>query len=153
MKRTIERFGVLVAMLCSSSAGAQAQPLYKSTMPDGSVIYSEKPVAGARRVETLAPPPASTGVELVKPEERERLEQRLKERAAESAKRERAIAAARRELERAQAALAAGKEPLPGERIGIAGGGTRLSEEYWERQKKLESAVEAARRKLDEAMR
>jgi len=33
------------------------------------------------------------------------------------------------------------------------GGASRLTDAYWERQKKLEEAVEAARKRLDEAQR
>jgi hypothetical protein len=45
----------------------------------------------------------------------------------------------------------ASKEPLPGERIGTAGGASRLTDEYWERQKKLDAAVERAQQELDKA--
>lgn len=56
------------------------------------------------------------------------------------------------ELQKAQSARELGVEPLPGERIGTAGGGSRLSEEYWQRQKRLEDDVERARKRLDEAI-
>jgi len=36
------------------------------------------------------------------------------------------------------------------ERSGTAGGGSRLSDEYWSRQKSLEAAVTEARKRLDE---
>jgi hypothetical protein len=54
-------------------------------------------------------------------------------------------------LKNAEAARAAGKEPLPGERVGTAGGASRLSEAYFDRQRKLEADVEKARRELDKA--
>jgi hypothetical protein len=53
-------------------------------------------------------------------------------------------------LERQQQAF----EPLPGERLGNVGGGTsRLTEEYFARQRAAAAAVEAARAELDEAYR
>ena len=36
---------------------AAAQVSYKSTMPDGKVIYGDKPVPGAAKVDKLKPPP------------------------------------------------------------------------------------------------
>ena len=55
-------------------------------------------------------------------------------------------------LQQAEAALQLGVEPQPGERLGIVGGGSRLSDEYWERQKRLEDEVEVARKGLDAAI-
>jgi hypothetical protein len=60
--------------------------------------------------------------------------------------------AAHTALQNAQSARELGVEPQPGERLGTAGGGSRLSEEYWERQKRLEDDVERARKRLDEAI-
>jgi hypothetical protein len=62
------------------------------------------------------------------------------------------LVAAHAVLQQAQAAREAGVEPQAGERIGTAGGHSRLSEGYWERQKQLEAGVELARRRLDEAV-
>jgi hypothetical protein len=45
-----------------------------------------------------------------------------------------------------------GVEPHPGERLGTVGGGNRLSDEYWEREKRLEDDVERARKRLDAAI-
>ena len=55
-------------------------------------------------------------------------------------------------LQTAEAARESGVEPLPGERLGIVGGGSRLSDEYWERQKRLQTDVEGARKRLDAAI-
>lgn len=145
----------LLLLLLLSMPLASAQGIFKSTMPDGRVIYGEKPVAGAAQVETLEPPPPTTGVLGLTPEERARAEQLARERAA-AATAARAKAAtveeARKQLREAEAAREAGREPLPTERIGLAGGGTRLTEAYHARQKKLEEAVQAARNRLSEAL-
>src|SRR5262249_26558870 len=50
-----------------------------------------------------------------------------------------------------EAKRVAGQEPLPGERLGTAGGASRLTDEYWQRQKGLDEAVEKARRELEGA--
>lgn len=139
--------------LLAYAAAASAQPVYKSTMPDGKVVYGEKPVAGAARVETIEPPPAKTGVTGLTPEEKARAEKLARERAAAAAaaaKSGNALDAARKALAQAEAARDSGKEPLPSERSGIAGGGSRLNQAYFERQKSLEAAVAAARKRLAE---
>ncbi len=63
------------------------------------------------------------------------------------------VRAAERYLAAAQATLEAGREPLPGERTGLAGGGSRLNATYWDRQRQLELAVADAQTRLDRARR
>jgi hypothetical protein len=143
----------LSALLLSSTA-ALAQPIVKSTMPDGRIIYGEKPVPGAARVETLEPLPPTSGFGGLTPEEKARaaqFEQQRAAAAAAAAQGERRLDEARRQLQQAEAALQAGKEPLPNERIGIAGGGSRLTEAYHVRQKSLEDSVIAARKRVIDA--
>ena len=64
---------------------------------------------------------------------------------------QRRLQAAYEQLKKAEAAREAGKEPLPGERLGTATGASRLTDEYWARQKSLEAAVEAARKQVEQA--
>jgi hypothetical protein len=61
------------------------------------------------------------------------------------------VQTAEADLRVAEADREAGIEPLPGERLGIVGRGTRLSEAYWRRQQILEEHVEAARQSLKTA--
>jgi hypothetical protein len=44
-------------------------------------------------------------------------------------------------------------EPLAGERLGNVGGHSRLTPDYFERQRALAAEVDAARARLDEAYR
>lgn len=137
-----------IASLVSCAAGAQT--LYKSTMPDGKVIYGDKPVPGAVKVEAPNVTPASKGIAPLTPQESQamkRLETDRLQREATGSQ----VSAAERALADAEAALAAGKEPREGERIGTAKGGSRLNEDYFQRVKALENAVENARRNLDVA--
>ena len=146
----------LAAGVCLISASAFAQTVYKSTMPDGRVVYGEKPVAGAARVETLEPVAPKAGIPGLTAEEKARAARMDRQRATAGAaanQSERELDDARRQLQQAEAAREAGKEPLPGERIGMAGGGSRLNEAYHARQKSLEDAVENARRRLGDAQR
>jgi hypothetical protein len=62
------------------------------------------------------------------------------------------VRAAQHNLAAAQAILEAGREPQPGERTGLARGGSRLNETYWGRQRQLETAVADAQARLDQAV-
>ena len=143
------RAPLLAFLLLSGSVGAQ--PVFKSVMPDGSVLYSEKPAAGAKRVDKLDPPPPSSGITGLTADEKARAEQLSRQRATSAAadeKTRQAVGEAEKLLARARAAQESGKEPLPGERTGIAGGGTRLTDAYLVRQKALAEAVAAAEKNL-----
>jgi hypothetical protein len=63
------------------------------------------------------------------------------------------VLAAQASLKRAEEAQKAGVEPRPGERIGTAAGGTRFTDEYLERQKRLEEEVAHERMRVDEALK
>lgn len=136
----------LTFLLAASAAGAQT--MYKSTMPDGRVVYGEKPAAGAQRVETIDPPPPQSGIRMYSPEERKGLDERMKKRRAAETAAQRELEQAQNHLREAEAARGAGKDPLPEERAGPGGG---LTEGYGLRQKKLEQAVEFARKRLEKA--
>lgn len=146
---------VAASLLLVTALVAEAQVARKYVTPDGKIIYSDKPVPGAREVGEVAPPPK------VDPEGRSKTEQAAQtdaQRAAEAEKRAQEVSAredqiqtAEKQLENARNALANGKEPLPGERIGTAGGASRLTDAYYERQKANERAVEQAQEQLDAA--
>jgi cytoskeletal protein RodZ len=141
---------LIVALLVAASTGAAAQTLYKSTMPDGRIVYSEKPVPGAKRVDTVEPPPAQTGTTTITPQEKARVQQPANGAAPQQST---ALDDARRQLKQAEAARESGQEPLPGERVGTAGGVSRLTEAYHARQKGLELAAQAARQRVQELER
>lgn len=149
------RSACLVAVLLVVAVGSVgAQTIRKYVTPDGRTIYSDVPVPGAREVGEVAPP------RQVDPESRRRAQesaqsgaeraQELSQQRAESQEQRERIRAAERQLEEARARLANGKEPLPSERIGTAGGASRLNEAYFERQRANQQAVEEAQKRLDE---
>lgn len=147
MTAPILRAAAFAILVWATSSWAQV--IYKSTMPDGRVIYGAEPAPGAKRVETLKPPAENTGVRPVGPKDEAAAQQGDLQREQQAA-RQNEIQQAEEALRDAEAALTAGKEPLPGERLGTAGGASRLSDEYWARQKGLEAAVAQARKRLDE---
>jgi hypothetical protein len=148
MNRFLKSACFLFAALLAQPAVAQV--LYKSTMPDGRVVYGDKPAPDAVKVEETRPDIKKGGIGGVTPREQEALRDLEKSRAQREAGADK-VQSAEQALRNAEAARAAGKDPLPGERAGTAGGGSRLSEAYFDRQRKLEEAVEKARRELDAA--
>lgn len=150
---------LLMACLAAMPAMTLAQSIYKVQMPDGSILFTDTPPADAKVLEERAakssrpptmpaartagatstrsvqmmqggPPPGSRG-------------------AIEAASIN--IQAAERDLAVAKRALETGREPLPGERLGLKGGGSRLSPEYDDRIRALEQAVTEAESKVKRA--
>ena len=145
----------MAALLAMSTVAAQdAEVIYRSVAPDGEVSYSYKPQPGARETTTIE-------IRALSPEQRRAAQHlRAKEQAssAQVAALDRQwrrvdaeIIAAQKALARSEKALQAGRTPLPGERKGNVGGGSRLTEAYFRRLHGLEVAVEQAKRRLDRA--
>jgi hypothetical protein len=150
MKRNRLVVTVVAAFFCAVLQPAAAQTLYKSTMPDGRIVYSDKPAPGAAKVEETRPDTSKGGIGGTTAREQEVLKGMEKNRLQREGGQDK-VQAAEQRLKDAEDARAGGKEPLEGERIGIAGGGSRLNDSYYDRQRRLEQAVEKARRDLDEA--
>ena len=148
----MKTLAIVIGALLAGATGVAAQTLYKSTMPAGTVVYSEKPVPGAAKIDTVEPPPAKSGISAATAQEKARAAEATA-KASAAAQQSPALAEARNALQKAEAARNNGKEPLPGERLGTAGGASRLSDAYFERQKSLEGAGEAARKKVQDLER
>jgi uncharacterized protein DUF4124 len=136
-------------LLCAGYAGADE--VYKSTMPNGKVIYGPEPAAGAKKVEKITPRTQDSGVRISTPEQKRNLDQREAQQQAQTTRREAELDELKRGLQSAEAAREAGREPRDGDFIGTARGGTRLNDGYFERQKTLEAAVQDARKRLEAA--
>lgn len=148
MKFLLKLASLLIAAALLQPAAAQV--LYKSTMPDGRIVYGDKPQPDAVTVEETRPDISKRGIGGTTPREKEVLREMQKSRAQREAGQDK-VQAAEQAVRNAEAARASGKEPLEGERIGTAGGSSRLSETYYDRQRKLEDAVEKAQRELEAA--
>ena len=147
---------LIVAVL---PALAVAQTIYKVLMPDGSVLFTDAPPPGSKVLEereakstpkvparALRPTPAGVpGTSGEMPA----TSVAAKERAVDAAMKE--IAAAESDLQAARRKLELGREPLPGERLGLAGGGSRLSPEYEARIAGLEHDVATAEARVQRA--
>ena len=149
--------GIVALALVTACGLAAAETVYKYERPDGKVIYSDSPVPGARLIGRfeLVPAPAPAEPVRAEPPRRpsdadEAAERRVLAIDAADARVKAADQALRDALERQQQAF----EPLPGERLGNAGGTTsRLAPGYFARQREAAAAVDAARAGLDEAYR
>lgn len=147
----------LAVLLLAASAGVQAQRVFKYVMPNGQVIYSDKPVPGGRLVDEFAPPPPADPQPAATPrtealqEQRDALRERLSDRDRLVQQATSNLEAANARLAAAQRQLAEGKEPLPGERTGNVGGSSRLNESYWARQASNEAEVARAKSEVNAA--
>jgi hypothetical protein len=148
---------LLIGAICSAALVAApavaAGTVYKSEMPDGRVIYGEEPQPGASRVTKTTVDVGDTGVSPVAPSDVQSVHERARERTRALDDSLTALRIAETELRAAEMEREAGVEPLPGERLGIVGPGSRLSDAYWERQQMLDERVARAQQRLDEVRR
>ena len=144
------------------TAPAIAQHVYKYRMPDGTILYTDSRSAftdqyiKGKLEETLTEPaPTPQAVDQAMRARNEASAQHASEAAQAAASGVDAayamVVAARQELQQAEQTLQAGLEPLPGERLGLVDGHTRLSPAYWARVDNLRAGVENARDRLDRA--
>jgi hypothetical protein len=142
---------LFVLFLLPVTCVVHADPVFKSTMPDGKILYGNAPVKGAKKVEKMTPNTQDSGVRITTPHQKQDVDQRQSQRQEEGTRRESELDQLKSALKQAEEARESGREPHEGDFIGNARGGMRLNEEYLERQKTLETNVQEARKRLDEA--
>jgi hypothetical protein len=147
-----------VLILLAIAPAAFGQTIYRSIMPDGRTVLSDHPTPGARKVEQLYVPPSSPSdgaPSTTQPAAPDRAagdaEPAVQHRDAELDAALADLRSAEAALRATEAARDAGQEPLENERQGMSGGGSRLNERYFERQKTLSDAVDLARSRVDAA--
>ena len=137
---------MLLIALALAATTAQGQAMFRSVMPDGSIVYGDKPAPGAKEAKPVTLPAPN----IAAPAQKSAPAATPRQKAEDSTDDQ--VRSAERELQKAKAALETGREPLPGERIGTAGGASRLTDAYFERMKSLENAITGAQKKLDDAL-
>jgi len=148
MRQTV--LAITVA-LAAATALAQ-QPIFRSVMPDGRIIYGDKPAPGAKEATQVSLPPPN----IASPTQPGEAGASSQQQALDTADAE--VQDTQRALDAAKAALEAGREPQEGERVGTtinkgrATGSTRASDAYVQRIQALEDAVAAAQKNLDDAL-
>jgi hypothetical protein len=152
-----------LVLLAFAAASASAQTVYRSTMPDGRIVYGDGPERGAARVERRQlPPPSVVGPSVAAPSSiggsgapdsraAADFDRRMRDREAALDRADTEVKQASIALERSKQRLEEGIEPLSGERTGNAGGNSRLNELYQQRTLGLLNEVAAAQARLDRA--
>lgn len=159
MKRTVVAICLAVAPLVAMAT------IYKVRMPDGTILFTDSPPAGAKILEERQPlpppsrPPAKAAPAAgatpsrtsdkaaatpASPAAAPSAAQAIDAAMAEISEAERELALARRKLE-------TGREPMPGERLGTVSGRSRLTPEYEQRIAGLERDVAAAEARVQRA--
>lgn len=145
--------------------GGGATTVYRQTLPDGSVVYTDKPVKGAKIDHTVTVEPlikgnaraSSSGGKPAAFDEAsatpvKQVNTPLYPRRKTYDEANSAVIRAEMLLEDAKKRQQAGIEPLPGERTGNANGTSRLNEAYKERQARLAKDVADAEAALKRAV-
>jgi hypothetical protein len=147
------RARALIAVALAVAVPATAQKIYKQQLPDGSVVYADHRIKGAKLLYQVtmpeAPPPTGRADAAGPSVDAAALDKRLRERAAALDRAHREIVDAERAFEEARRRLEEGKELQPGEIQSSATGTTRVLPEYYDRIKKLEDNVARAQTRLD----
>jgi len=155
----------LICAICLAAGplvASSQQRIYKIQMPDGTVLYSDSVPSGGKvleereakstpRVTTLPSQPANRGgapAIVTRPSGSSAAGARS---AAPAKSGSVSIEEAERELAVARRKLELGREPLPGERLGLKGGGSRLTPEYEARIAGMEREVANAEAKVKRA--
>jgi hypothetical protein len=148
---------VLLGLLLAAATPAAAQAIYKYQLPNGRVVYSDKPVPGAKLQEELEAPPPPTdpvGARNRAAVDAAKAKAADKQEAGKKKTLDQAWADLKlwnQKLEAARAELEAGREPREGERTGTAGGRARMNDAYWARQQRNTAAVAEAEARAKEA--
>ena len=141
---------IVVAALLALSGPGLAQTIYKYERPDGSFLYSDKPVKGAKLVERFTVAQAQQQARPPREEPLSEVPSANPPSELDAADAE--VRAAQKAVEDAEARMQQGAEPQPGERRGNVGGKTsRLTEDYIARQQQLEQELNAANQRLAQA--
>ncbi|NBR28657.1 MAG: DUF4124 domain-containing protein [Betaproteobacteria bacterium] len=136
---------LLIFLMAAMCAVAQAQTIFRSVMPDGRIVFGDKPAPGAKESKQIVVSPTNVST----PGPVSGSGPSARQQALDNATEE--MLAAQKNLDRARAALESGREPRPEERLGMKGGGTRTTEAYDQRMKALEQDVQAAQKQLSDA--
>ena len=148
----------LVLLLLALAPAAFGQTIYRSTMPDGRTVLSDRPTPGAIKVQEFyvrpSAPDAPRSADARPAPQTPQDTGTASSSKSRDAELDAAITVLRKTedtLRTAEAARAPAEEPLENERQGMAGGGSRLNEAYFARQKALADAIEQLRKRVDDA--
>ena len=137
-----------IVLLITSSVSTYAGKIYKHVDENGNVSFSDQPPSNDAEELTLDTQINRIESKAINTKERRALIQSLDEKHAARVEKRESHAEQRRaalaQLKEAKQNLIEAKEIKEGDRIGVKGGGTRLSEAYLARISQAEAAVAAA---------
>lgn len=164
LRQPAQRAVLAVLCACAAALATAAEiKVYQWRDAHGVTSYSQDPPASAaagvsvQQIDFQKLSPAQRAAvkarlaRLARLDARQQAEARQYGREVDAA--DRRVEDAVRALARSERALRKGRTPLPGERVGNAGGGSRLRADYFDRQKALDDAVQAAHADLAAADR
>lgn len=140
---------ILVSSVAAIAA-ADERIVYRSVMPNGQIVYADRPDANAKRSERLTierhavSPQQEQASQRALALSRAQLLRDADARVARLKQLDNAGIDAYEVLRQAQEQLASGREPVEGERQG-----RRLLPSYWQRQRQLQASVRLAQDRLD----
>lgn len=145
---------VLLSLIVAAPVVAQDK-VYRWQAEDGTIMFSDTPPADVdtENLELQQIPPTNTAspvseqnMQQSADQAGERIDQRQQSRQAVQGE----LDATRTRLEQARSELEMGRQPQPGERQGKAGGGSRLSQSYFERIERQENEVKQLEQRTSE---
>ena len=141
-----------------SCQAVAADKVYKWQAEDGTVIFSDTPPPG-KVVEELELPAAPVPTSRAPRQQQQQLLQqsqqisnRVEQRIAQREALQRELDETREKIAQARKELEQGKEPREGERQHLAGGGSRLSPEYFKRIEQQEKEIELMEQRASELL-
>jgi multidrug efflux pump subunit AcrA (membrane-fusion protein) len=142
--------------MLAAALAAEAETIYKQQLPDGSVVYADHRIKGAKLLYRVSIPdeqtqPADQAAASRSKAEAAMVDKRLRARSEALDRAQREIVDAEQALQKVKRQLEAGKEPVGGEVQSSAMGGTRVLPQYYDRIKKLEESVAEAQARVDRA--
>lgn len=145
---------LILALALAGAAPAAGADIFRWTDEQGRVHYGDRPSSAPRgqdwRPDLLdASGNAAAGLP---PEAIDAARERARQRSQALAATHQSVVEAERAYATARERLERESEPRPGERLGLAGGGSRLSPAYFQRLAALEADVARARARLDQAL-
>ena len=153
---------IAVTLLFAGTLGAPslalAEEIYKSVDADGNVTYSSVPPEEAVDTQTVSVPDAPSEVQRQEAEQREKQRQRAadnmaRERAARDSQRGGTVQDAEKGRDRAKTQLERAQVEQDSDWQGLAGGGRRLKESYFERVRNAEEELRQAEEAVSKARR
>ncbi|MCM8856859.1 MAG: DUF4124 domain-containing protein [Candidatus Thiodiazotropha sp.] len=147
------RVSALLAIFMVLPMWIQAGDVYRSVDAEGNVTYTDTPQGDDASAERIEVHPGPSAESILETEERnaairQAMEEAQEKRMEKKASREERMAKARKELDEAEEMLSKTKEFSDDDRQTFVSGKSRIRPEYYERVKKTEAVVEAARKRF-----